>query len=98
GDNLKYLLSGGADNTDGVLPRDKDRKYQVRANLDFSPIKNIVVNWSSAYTNNLINQTPAGNNAQGITLNAFRRDRNYYGTTDVDSLSKVFMQKLDSYI
>ncbi len=98
GDNLKYLVSGGADNTDGVLPRDKDRKYQIRANLDFTPMKNVVMNWSSAYTNNLINQTPAGNNAQGITLNAFRRDRNYYATTNVDSLSKVFMQQLDSYI
>ncbi len=98
GDNLRYLLSANADNTDGVLPNDKDRKYQVRANLDFTPVKNLAVNWSSAYTNNLINQTPAGNNAQGITLNAFRRDRNYYGTTNVDSLSKVFMQQLDSYI
>ena len=36
------------------------------------------MSWSSAYTNNLISQTPAGNNAQGITLNAFRRDRNYF--------------------
>ncbi len=98
GDNLRYLVSGQADNTDGVLPNDKDRKYQIRANLDFTPIKNVAVNWSSAYTNNLINQTPAGNNAQGITLNAFRRDRNYYGTTNVDTLSLVFMQQLDSYI
>ncbi|MEP7381188.1 MAG: TonB-dependent receptor [Gemmatimonadota bacterium] len=98
GDNLRYLLSANADNTDGVLPNDKDRKYQMRANLDFSPIKNIAVNWSSAYTNNLVNQTPAGNNAQGVTLNAFRRDRNYFGNSNPDTIAQVFKQQLDSYI
>jgi len=98
GDNLRYLLSGNADNTDGVLPNDKDRKYQLRANLDFSPVRNVVVNWSNAYTNNLINQTPAGNNAQGVTLNAFRRDRNYFGSANPDTIAQVFKQQLGSYI
>ena len=98
GDNLRYLLSANVDNTDGVLPNDKDRKYQVRANLDFTPLKNVAMNWSTAYTNNLINQTPAGNNAQGVTLNAFRRDRNYFGTANSDTIARVFEQQLDSYI
>jgi TonB-dependent SusC/RagA subfamily outer membrane receptor len=98
GENLKYLLSANADNTDGVLPNDKDRKYQIRANLDFAPVKNVAMNWSSAYTNNLINQTPAGNNAQGVTLNAFRRDRNYFGNSNPDTIARVFEQQLDSYI
>lgn len=98
GDNLKYLLSGNVDNTDGVLPNDKDRKYQVRANLDFSPMKKLAVNWSSAYTNNLINQTPAGNNAQGLTLNAFRRDRNYFGSDNLDTIRLVLQQKLTTNI
>jgi hypothetical protein len=96
GDNLRYLLSGQADNTDGVLPNDKDRKYQLRANLDFTPLKNIAVNWSTGYTNNLINQTPAGNNAQGVTLNAFRRDRNYFGNANPDTIARVFEQRLAS--
>ncbi len=98
GDNLKYLLSTSADNTDGVLPNDKDRKYQVRANLDFSPMKKLAVNWSSAYTNNIINQTPAGNNAQGLTLNAFRRDRNYFGSENPDTIRLVLQQKLNTNI
>ena len=98
GENLKYLLSGTADNTDGVLPNDKERKFQYRANLDFSPRKNLTVNWSSAYTNNHINQTPAGNNAQGVTLNAFRRDRNYFANANPDTVRQVLRQQLDSYI
>jgi len=98
GDNLKYLLSTNVDNTDGVLPNDRDRKYQIRANLDFSPLKKLAVNWSSAYTNNLIDQTPAGNNAQGITLNAFRRDRNYFGNENPDTIRLVLQQRLASNI
>ena len=98
GDNLKYLLSTSVDNTDGVLPNDKDRKYQVRANFDFQPAKKLAVNWSSAYTNNLIDQTPAGNNAQGLTLNAFRRDRNYFGKADPDTIRQVLAQQLHSTI
>jgi len=98
GDNLKYLLSLNADNADGVLPNDRDRKFQVRANLDFQPKKMLAVNWSSAYTNNLINQTPAGNNAQGLTLNAYRRDRNYFGSANVDTIKQVLKQQLASNI
>jgi len=97
-DNLKYLLSTQVDNTDGVLPNDRDRKYQVRANLDFQPKKKLAVNWSSAYTNNLINQTPAGNNAQGLTLNAFRRDRNYFGNANPDTVRLVLQQQLATNI
>jgi len=97
-DNLKYLLSLSADNTDGVLPNDRDRKFQVRANLDFQPKKKLAVNWSSAYTNNLINQTPAGNNAQGLTLNAYRRDRNYFGSANADTIRQVLQQNLATTI
>ena len=98
GDNLRYLLSFGADNTDGVLPNDRDKKYQIRANLDFSPRRDLAVNWSSAYNNNVINQTPAGNNAQGVTLNAFRRDRNYFANANPDTIRRVLTQELRSNI
>lgn len=98
GENLKYLLSTNIENVDGVLPNDRDRKYQVRANLDFQPMKKLAMNWSSAYTNNLINQSPAGNNAQGLTLNAFRRDRNYFGNANPDTIRKVLQQQLATNI
>jgi TonB-dependent SusC/RagA subfamily outer membrane receptor len=93
--NVKYLISGGADNTDGVLPNDRDKKYQLRANLDFSPAKNLTVSWNSGFTQDLVSQTPAGNNAQGITLNAFRRDRNYFASSNPDTIRRVLEQHLD---
>jgi hypothetical protein len=66
--------------------------------MDFLPLKKIAMSWSSAYTNNLISQTPAGNNAQGITLNAFRRDRNYFGNANPDTIRRVLEQELKSNV
>lgn len=98
GENLRYLVSGGADNTDGVLPNDKERKYQLRTNVDFLPFRKVSMSFNSAYTNSLIAQTPAGNNAQGVTLNAFRRDRNYFGNANPDTIRLVLQQQLKSNV
>ncbi len=98
GENLKYLVSLGADNTDNVLPNDREKKYLIRSNVDFMPIPKIAVSWNSSYNNTLISQTPAGNNAQGVTLNAFRRDRNYFGNANPDTIARVFEQQLNSQI
>jgi outer membrane receptor protein involved in Fe transport len=98
GDAMRYLVSGGGDYTEGVLPNDNEKKYQLRTNMDFIPLKKVAMSWSSAYTNNLVSQTPAGNNAQGITLNAFRRDRNYFGRADPDTIRQVLQQNLKSNI
>ena len=98
GDNLRYLVSAGADNTEGVLPNDRERKYQLRTNIDFMPMKKVSMSWNSAYTTNLVQQTPAGNNAQGITLNAFRQNRNYFGNANPDTIRQVLKQDLRSTI
>lgn len=96
--NTRYFLSMGADNNEGVLPNDQDKKYVIRANLDFTPLKNFAVSWNSSYTNDAISNTPAGNNAAGITLNAFRRDKNYFGNDSVPVVSQVLSYQLNSYI
>ncbi len=96
--DTKYLVSIGADNTDGVLPNDRDKKYNLRVNLDFRPAKNLNISWNSAYTADFIAQTPAGNNAQGITLNAFRRDRNYFANAHPDTIRRVLEQQLNQSI
>ena len=98
GDATRYLVSGGGDYTEGVLPNDNEKKYQLRTNVDFVPIQKLAMSFSSAYTNNLVSQTPAGNNAQGITLNAFRQNRNYFGNADPDTIRQVLMQDLKSNI
>lgn len=77
---------------------DNERKYQLRANVDFSPMKNMQFSRNTSYTNSLITQTPAGDNAQGVTLNAFRRDRSYFGNANADTIRLVYGQQLNSNI
>lgn len=97
-ENLRYLVSGGADNTQGLLANDDEKKYLLRTNVDFLPLPKVAMSWNSSYTNNLVSQTPAGNNAQGITLNAFRQNRNYVGSAHPDSIHQFEKQILKSNI
>ncbi|HVT40093.1 MAG TPA: TonB-dependent receptor [Gemmatimonadaceae bacterium] len=96
--NTRYFVSMNADNNDGVLPNDGDKKYAIRANIDFTPLKDLAVSWNSSYTNDALSNTPAGNNAAGLTLNAFRRDRNYFGNDSASVIRQVLSFQLNSYI
>src|SRR5690606_30444282 len=77
GQALQYYLSGQADRNQGVLPLDEENKSSIRGNFTFSPLSMLTMQVSSGYTRTDITNTPAGNNAQGLILNAFRRERNY---------------------
>ncbi|MEQ9397614.1 MAG: TonB-dependent receptor [Longimicrobiales bacterium] len=79
GQSLQYYMSGQYQNDEGVLPNDHQEKGVVRGNFTFSPTETLQIQWNTSFTKDEINGTPAGNNAQGITLNAYRRDRNYLG-------------------
>lgn len=96
--NTRYFLSLAGDNNDNVMPLDNERKYNFRVNFDFTPLKNLAMSWNSSYANDLVSNTPAGNNAAGLTLNAFRRDRNYFGDSSVAAISQVLSYQLNSYI
>ena len=98
GNSTRYFLSGGFDDNQGVMPLDEERKYSVRANFTFAPSQIFSVDWNSSYTNNHISNTPAGNNAAGLTLNAFRRNRNYYGSANIDTISQVLQYQLNTWI
>lgn len=95
---LRYFTSGGYENNDGVLPNDHEKRYNVRGNFNYEPLPKLALDWTSGYTSDQFQQTPAGNNAHGLTLNAFRRDRNYFGTQNVDTISRVLNYDLHTYI
>jgi TonB-dependent starch-binding outer membrane protein SusC len=98
GDALRYFASGSATNDDGVLPNDNETKRVVRGNFSFTPIPNLLFSWNTSYTQDNISNTPAGNNAHGLTLNAFRRDRNYASNDRPEVVDKLLDQEINSYI
>lgn len=93
-----YFFSGGFDDNDGVMPLDNERKYLLRGNVGVQPIPKLRLDATASYTNDRITNTPAGNNAHGLTLNAFRRDRNYFGSANVDTISQVLSYEITSTI
>jgi TonB-dependent starch-binding outer membrane protein SusC len=95
---LKYFVSGLFDSNEGVLPNDKENKNVVRGNFGFTPTPKLNVEWNSSYTKDFLSQTPAGNNAHGLTLNAFRQERNYFGNAHPDTISQVLGFQIDSDI
>jgi len=98
GETLHYFVSGTTSDEDGVLPNDNERRKVVRGNFSFTPLASLLFNWNSSYTKDHIANTAAGNNAHGITLNAFRRDRNYASDDRPEIVKKLLNQEITSEI
>jgi TonB-dependent starch-binding outer membrane protein SusC len=98
GEALQYFVSGQFDANEGVLPLDQEDKAGLRANFTFSPLQNVTTQVNASYNRTDITGTPAGNNAQGLILNAYRRERNYFNEGNPDSIRKVLDQDITTRI
>lgn len=98
GQALRYFISGQWDQQEGVLPLDTEEKAGVRGNFTFAPLPNLNVQVNTSYNRTDLTGTPAGNNAQGLTLNAFRRERNYFSNGTPDTIRQVLNQQLSTRI
>jgi len=87
---LQYFISANLDDQLGVLPKDSEKKTGVRGNFTFTPINALTVQVSSSYNRTEIENTSAGNNAQGLILNAFRRERNYISDASPEAIRTVY--------
>jgi len=98
GESLRYFVSGTTSDEEGVLPNDVEARRSVRGNFSFMPINNVLFGWNTTYIKDNIANTAAGNNAHGLTLNAFRRDRNYASDDRPEVVAKMLNQELTSDI
>jgi TonB-dependent SusC/RagA subfamily outer membrane receptor len=95
---LQYFVSGTMSDEDGVLPNDNEARKVIRGNFSFTPLTNLLFNVNASYTKNHISNTAAGNNAHGLTLNAFRRERNYKSNDRPAVIDSLLNQELTSEI
>lgn len=98
GGDLAYYVSGGFDITDGVLPNDRSERFVGRVNLDFRPADDLSLQWSSSHTVHGIDNTPAGPNSHGLTLNAYRGESNYLGDSSFETVSRLLEYDIDTDI
>jgi len=82
GQTLQYFMSGGYETNQLVMPQDSLQRYNFRGNFTMTPIANLQIQWNTGWSWQWNKNTATANNAQGITLNAFRAERNYAGTAD----------------
>lgn len=98
GEALRYFVSGVMTDEDGVLPNDNEKKSVIRGNFSFTPLANLLFTWNTSYSRDRISNTAAGNNAHGLTLNAFRRDRNYASNDRPEIVNLMLNQEITSDI
>ncbi len=97
-ETVRYFVSGTFGNDDGVLPNDNQKKLVLRGNFTFSPREDLQLQWNTSYTNDQLAHTAAGNNAHGMTLNTFRRDRNYLNDESFNAINPFLDQEITSQI
>ncbi len=97
-DDFQYFVSGTLTDNEGVLPNDMENKLNLRGNFAFSPIPTLQLQWNNSFTQTEMEYTAVGNNAHGLTLNAFRRDRNYAGSEDREHIDPLLNQEITTQI
>jgi TonB-linked SusC/RagA family outer membrane protein len=98
GEDLQYFVSGSFENDRGMLPMDREEKAVIRGNFTFSPLPDLQLQWNTSFTSDQIENTAAGNNAHGLTLNSFRRDRNYLADESYDAINPFTNQEITTDI
>jgi TonB-linked SusC/RagA family outer membrane protein len=96
--NLQYFVSGQFQNDVGLMAMDELKKYNFRGNFTMTPLPDLQVQWNTAYSNQWQSNTATANNAQGVTLNAFRQEANYFGTGDPERIAVTLDNDLQNRI
>ena len=97
-ESLQYYVGGSWHDETGVLPNDWMEQFSVRGNISFTPMEDLQLQWNTGYSRALTKKTPTGGTAEGVTLNAFRRDRNYFNNKDPELIGQVMDFDLRSFV
>lgn len=97
-ENINYFIAGSWNEYNSVLPNDVEESFRIRGNFAFSPLNNLQLQWNTSVSLTDIQNTPGGNNAQGITLQAYRFNRNYVGGYIQERIDSVIQYDIDTGI
>ncbi|MDZ7690645.1 MAG: carboxypeptidase-like regulatory domain-containing protein [Balneolaceae bacterium] len=95
-EQTQYFVSGSFADNEGVLPLDSETKINGRANFRTFLAEDLILRINTGYTRHDIWNTPSGNNAQGLTLNAYRRDRNYIGSAAKEDIDQFLQYDINT--
>ncbi|MSR36827.1 MAG: hypothetical protein EXR95_09355 [Gemmatimonadetes bacterium] len=98
GSNLQYFSSGEYFDDHGNTPNDYLDRWTARGNFTYSPATELQLQSNTAYSNQAQTNTPQGNNAEGLELNVFRQNQNYFASGDPLLINQVLTQSLAQQI
>ena len=98
--NTSYFLSGDVSDQDYPMPNDFETRVSLRGNLGFTVFTGLNLEWNTAFTKSHLKNTPSGDNAQGIPLNAQRPTTSYTGTVPTlrGNIDKLLEFDIDTYV
>jgi len=88
-ENMNYFVSGSWEDNEGIFPEDREEKMNLRGNFTFTPLEDLTIQWNTGLTLDHISNTPSGNNAHGLTLQAYRFNQNYVGGYLPDRIDEI---------
>ncbi len=98
GQSLQYYSSGELFDEKGNTPNDGLQRWTARGNFTYAPLAELQMQWNTAYVNQFQTNTAQGNNAEGLELNVFRQNQNYFTNNDTTLINQVLEQTLESTI
>jgi outer membrane receptor protein involved in Fe transport len=94
GQALQYFASADYTTEQGNTVQDLMDRWTARGNFTFTPLEGLVLQWNSGYSNQWQQNTPTGNNAEGLQLNVFRQNQNYFANRDPEIINQMLTQDL----
>ena len=81
-----------------MLQQDNERRTVTRGNFSFDVSDKLRLDWNTSYSNGTVRNTPSGNNAQGLTLNVYRAERNYRSSPNPFVLDSLLNQTITTEV
>jgi TonB-dependent SusC/RagA subfamily outer membrane receptor len=99
-EDVSYFMSGSLQNDLYPMPNDEEKTVSLRGNLGFSIATDLRLEWNTAFSKKAIQNTPSGDNAQGVPLNAWRPTTSYTGTVPTlrGNIDRLLDFKIDTDI
>jgi TonB-dependent SusC/RagA subfamily outer membrane receptor len=80
-EDITYFVSASYADDKAPLPNDREESFTARGNMEVAISPELRLGWNTSVTKKAISNTPVGDNAQGVVLNAWRQETNYTGPT-----------------
>jgi outer membrane receptor protein involved in Fe transport len=97
GQTLQYFVSGGFEESEGVLENEYGEKWLTRGNFSVTPLNGLQVVWTTAYTHSWM-QNVSQSNSQGYGHNVVRGLANFFANDRPEVVNQVLDYDIQSWI